>query len=618
MLTEKELEDIRRKMLELEEEPPAGGWSRIQADIRPNWWLRFRWWISVGLLLLGIFSGFLMYEQGVFQERASPPQPYEGIAQNAVPPTAETSEIKNTHAAEAGHSAKLNEQGVVQAQDKPQRIEPGAQDAAAVEHISTGTTAVDEGETAVGENSDLSGIDGNFKTGPHTATQNEKRSAQPDRGASAEPESRLPQKALMLPAADRDIRQQPETGTAAEERAVAIGTGTAPNNSKSSATGTSVEQSEAEADLHNSVPELATISAGMQQDSTLHAGSQQEGTAMEADAALSEKADQSTTVAEVLPHVAGENTLAEEVNVGAEAAPAEKQLAENMLVATPEAVHLLPSIAPVGYQLDTVATFFIRIPPVTVADSGVITSEATVVNRDSKQLREWSLALFFAPRYAYKTYKPNGEDEVLITKFNNTGGSAKDRMGYELGISAARSITPRLHVETSLGFMKLKENVDYTYTAGKVDTLIRQVSANGEIQLKPVLATTNRQLVSSYAYGSWRIGANYYFWQNNLRRFNISLSGGVNLLLKGSTKVYTNGEWLETVEFPADDNILEQTNYNLLLGLGYNYALFRNYELSLMPMVNYYMGSTFKEREPFGLRPYSLGLNLQLRKRFIR
>jgi hypothetical protein len=196
----------------------------------------------------------------------------------------------------------------------------------------------------------------------------------------------------------------------------------------------------------------------------------------------------------------------------------------------------------------------------------------------------------------------------------NTTGS--ERMGYEIGLSVNKAISRHLYLETSLAFMQLKENLSYTYTTGKIDTLLRQASGDGQqIQLTAVYKTGNRQLISTYAYGGWRIGASYYFWQNHRRRFNITMNGGVNLLVKGQTREIINGQESKTIYFPSKENILEQTNYNLLVGAGYSMRMLQKYELMLMPTLNYFLGSTFKTREPFGLQPYSLGLHVQLKRK---
>jgi hypothetical protein len=93
------------------------------------------------------------------------------------------------------------------------------------------------------------------------------------------------------------------------------------------------------------------------------------------------------------------------------------------------------------------------------------------------------------------------------------------------------------------------------------------------------------------------------------------MNGGVNLLVKGRTQEIIDGQESKTVYFPSKENILEQSNYNLLVGAGYSMRVREKYELMLMPTLNYFLGSTFKTREPFGLQPYSLGIHVQLKRR---
>lgn len=232
--------------------------------------------------------------------------------------------------------------------------------------------------------------------------------------------------------------------------------------------------------------------------------------------------------------------------------------------------------------------------------------------------REWTLGLFFTPRYAFRKFMPVVSDEILITRLDNKNQSNTERVGYELGMQVSRAVRQNLYLESSLALVQLRENVSYSYATDKIDTLIRTVSGNNQLQVTPVYGTGQRQLVSSYAYGNWRLGASYYFWQNAYRRFNVTVSGGINVLAKGRTRQYTDGMLEETVVFPSRDNILEQKNYNLSLGVGYTVSGGRPYELMIMPSFNYFLGSTFQAREPFGLRPYSIGVHLQLKRRFVR
>ncbi len=245
-------------------------------------------------------------------------------------------------------------------------------------------------------------------------------------------------------------------------------------------------------------------------------------------------------------------------------------------------------------------------------------NEIIPVKQRQKTPPEWTVGVFFTPRYAFRKFIPSVSDEILITRLNNKNQSNTQRLGYELGIEVSKAIAPNVYIESAIAWMQLQENVSYAYATDKIDTVIRTVSGNNQLQVTPVYQTNERMLVSSYAYGNWRLGASYYFWQNARRRFSVTLSGGVNLLVKGKTHQYINGVLDETVVFPSRNNLLEQTNYNLSFGLGYNIASGRAYELKVMPTFNYFLGSTFQSREPFGLKPYSLGIHLQIKRRFVK
>ncbi|WP_224998469.1 hypothetical protein [Cesiribacter sp. SM1] len=661
MLSDKELEDIRRKMLELEEEPPAGAWSRIQPDIRPAWWIRLRWWLTGGLLLVGVFSGLMVYEPAslsrisntLFEKQAATdvaklpevvlpePAPDEADLHAAGP----SSEVLNSPATATVQVAGSKENiGQVQENNIAAEGDLLPNTSVAPQQNANGARDI---RTTAGANEAASGTNAVVARQPHLENRTQVQpalTAQPATGSDKADEKAANQyKGAAVNAAAADARNAVKAAmsstvgdkTASSDKAAEAGTSTSPAmaNNRQAEAGLVLQPAAATTDKQKPAEEQSVVAAEQHKteakntedaekaaEVTEKAGA---GSISSIDAAISTlKAGapagqrEEVTAGDAGLPVQIVNTSVNQQQVPMSVAK-EESLDGNKVDVAP-AAELLPVIAPQGYLLDTATAYFIADSVLAVADSATQLGEATVVNKDKKQEGAWSVAVFFAPRYAYKTYKPNGEDEVLITSFNNGGGSAKDRMGYEFGFSVAKAVTPRLQLETSLGFMQLKENVSYTYTNGEVDTLLREVIADGQIALKPVLATADRQLVSNYAYGSWRVGANYYFWQNSLRRFNISVGGGLNLLIKGSTKVYSNGEWLETVEFPADDNPLEQLNYNVLLGIGYNLKVLGSYEVSATPMVNYYMGSTFKSREPFGLRPYTLGLNLQLRKTFLR
>ncbi|KAA3440285.1 PorT family protein [Rufibacter hautae] len=256
--------------------------------------------------------------------------------------------------------------------------------------------------------------------------------------------------------------------------------------------------------------------------------------------------------------------------------------------------------------------------PVTVDKQEVpkTDSSATAEEKKVKPGKPWFLGFTVAPRYAFRSFKPEAADEVYISKVASRKGLDTERMGYEFGLNFGKMLKRNLYLETSLSLMKLRENVSYSYSSGQIDSVVASTSPDGTQVLRPYYAVDERQLKSSFAYGGLRVGLTYFFLEKPRSRFNLSVAGGMNLLVKGRTQEFINGEWKETITFPSKENLLEQSNYNLLIGAGYNFMLFNKVEVMFMPSLNYFLGSTFKAREPFGLRPYTLGFNLQIRKRF--
>lgn len=258
-----------------------------------------------------------------------------------------------------------------------------------------------------------------------------------------------------------------------------------------------------------------------------------------------------------------------------------------------------------------------RVPFILSHDPTIVKQPAT--NRDTleeKQRKEWFVSLAFAPRYSFKAVTPATSDDIYITNLRTNNKLDPERMGYEFGLNVGQQLKKQLYLEAGLSLMQLREDVTYNFTNGKVDTLLQVRQSDGSFKATPVYVTDERQLKSSFMYGGARLGVTYFFWEQARQRFNLTMAGGMNLLVKGRTQTYSNGQLKETIHFPSEDNLLEQANYNLMIGAGYNTTLQGKYELMLMPNLNYFLGSTYNKREPFGIKPYSLGLSIQLRRRF--
>ncbi|MFD3001838.1 hypothetical protein ACFS7Z_15800 [Pontibacter toksunensis] len=501
MLTDKELEEIRRKMLELEEEPPVGVWAGIQAEVQPkkNW--RPLWWLlSLLLLLLTGLGTYHVHTNNLQQEETVEVQ---AISSGATP------------LADAGKLNNIKTPSPATPQPVPLAA---AQSPVAREQTASGSRItqagrqvenkidISEAENTVPEGGVLGLADTAEKsTIPHIvllpdrAPENVTTANRPDRRSSSRPEK------LVVPA---------------------------------------------------SIPAITTENI------------------MPVETEKSKNAIETTTTSTLS---AVEGTVSD--NVNQEMSP----------------------------QL---------VPAVTADKKDKNEKKPAVVEKRLPSKNEWAAGVYFAPRYAFRKFIPNANDEILIMSVRNVNQLDPKRMGYEFGANFSRVLAPNLFVEAGLCWMQLKENVAYTLTTGQIDTFSVKQSNNGQIVVESKLVTEERQLISSYAYGGLRLGITQYFLERGNSRFNLTVAGGANLLIKGETRQFSNGEWTETVVFPSKENILEQSNYNLQVGVGYNVSVLQKYEIMLMPTMSYFIGSTFKEREPLGLRPYSLGVNLQLKRRF--
>ena len=226
-------------------------------------------------------------------------------------------------------------------------------------------------------------------------------------------------------------------------------------------------------------------------------------------------------------------------------------------------------------------------------------------------LRGWTIGAYFTPRFAYRSVNPRGEDDVLVTQMNNPSRSGRERIGYEFGLSVLKAMGTRFSLESNIGILTQQNDLAYNYTNGEIASYERSALPGGGIQINPVLVHHDRQLSSKATYGNLRIGANWYFWQSGYRRLHLSVASGANLLLNHKTEEYLNGQLLT-----SSDALLRKSNYQLTLGLGYNRQIFSHWEMVAMPMLQYFLSNSFSEAVPVGVKPYTLGVQLQLRRSF--
>lgn len=227
-------------------------------------------------------------------------------------------------------------------------------------------------------------------------------------------------------------------------------------------------------------------------------------------------------------------------------------------------------------------------------------------------VKKYYFQVFFSPRYSYRRIASNAKDDMLIVDIKN-GLNFRQRFGYETGVFFSRDLNSRLSINAGLSLVSLNESITYSYTKGAVNTIRFETEKNGQYTVVPIYENDTATASSSYYYSGVTLSSSYSFLQTKSRRFYLIFGTGVNLLIKGKTVVELNGVENSTLYFPSRENPLEQMNFKLNLGGGYGHRLGEKIELNVEPAINYYLGSTFKEREPVGIKPYTLGVNIGLR-----
>ncbi|MDJ1482494.1 outer membrane beta-barrel protein [Cytophagaceae bacterium YF14B1] len=519
MLNEKELEEIRRKMMELEEEPPVQGWASIQAEIQPKRRWRLFGWLAVLLLVTGTVALLIKYRDHISLNKPAPE-----MAGNNRPVTESThknNKTQNTESADTPslHILSTQQEKVASANRKP------------IRSVNKPTVTISKSKN---------------KTKP-SDTSGEGSTMGKDLPKTQKTVTRTQLSELPVDSQSDDLLIVANTAREKLYRK----------------RGNSVRRPDAKV-LNEPVRTAVTHSI-------------KQGTPIQKDNDFRK----------------GTGSDSVELSV-----PSIHSLAFRDITLQQTGAVRLPAITP-RFQPDSIPQAESPIKP-------TIPSE----NRAG-----WSVGLFVAPRYTFRTFVPSTSDDIVIIRMNNANSSLKDRLEYVWGLNVRRDITKRFSVESHLMVSQLSEKLGYSYRTDHIEELIRTVTGTNQVTVTPVYETGQRQVVSDYTYSGLRIAATYYFKASGRHRLNLTMGSGVNLLLKGQTRQYVNGQLDQITTFPSKENVLKQVNYTILAGIGYNYMLNRNYELTIMPAFNYSLESTYTQQAPFGLRPYSVGVHLQLMRK---
>ena len=212
-----------------------------------------------------------------------------------------------------------------------------------------------------------------------------------------------------------------------------------------------------------------------------------------------------------------------------------------------------------------------------------------------------------APNYLMKSLRPVMNDDVLITKMENR--KSVERIGFTAAFGVGKEIRKNLFLDLQGTFSSQHERFAYTYTTGKVDTLIARQEDNGSVRVTPVYAAMSADISSKLNYGGIRLGATYYFWHRGRTRFNISAAGAANFLLYSNVKENISGV-KGGVGRPA------KTTKTLTLSAGYNIRLGSAWEAQINPSITYVSGNGHSYQQVYNLNQRSFGINFTASKFF--
>jgi hypothetical protein len=262
-------------------------------------------------------------------------------------------------------------------------------------------------------------------------------------------------------------------------------------------------------------------------------------------------------------------------------------------------------------NIQPVSLIAIRLLPITPADWKP-KPDSTVSTSPPPSSPKYAFGLYYSPRYSFSRFLANTEDPIFVDQIQTRGRPLNDRLGYEIGLTVSRRITDRWSLQGSLMYVQIRETVRFRSQSLHPDSIYINPSPSDTMNLTPVFNAATQRYQSVYNYAGLNLGVTYAWLKGSRGEVYFSAGMGLRVLVRGSTERYTNDQWKETIYFPAPDNPLEQLNSQFSLGIGYARKLSPFVRLTVEPTISYFLGSTFREREPLGIKPYTVGINVGL------
>lgn len=246
----------------------------------------------------------------------------------------------------------------------------------------------------------------------------------------------------------------------------------------------------------------------------------------------------------------------------------------------------------------------LQVKEVAVEDSAV----STTSEDNTRDHLPWRATFSITPQYMTKTVKPLPNDEVLMFA-TDAKSFYREHIGVAAGLGIGKAITRDFYLDAQLSFQKASQSISYSYSNGKVDTLMATRQADGTILVSPVYELNTTEITADYTYSGLRLTATYYFWATSRTRFNLTAGGAMNYLISSEIKEKSNGQWV-----PVSEDYLNQINYSFSISGGYNILFGKGWELLINPMLTYYPAHERIRDLPFDFQQKSYGLNLMLSK----
>jgi hypothetical protein len=281
----------------------------------------------------------------------------------------------------------------------------------------------------------------------------------------------------------------------------------------------------------------------------------------------------------------------------------------------------------------------------TATDHLLVYSEVESV--DKEQHAEWILGGQFAPLYSYRDLRSDNYQDYVKDQINSKESGI---VAYAGGINLTVSPNKRLSIQSGLYYAKYGqeknslENITYVYTGFEDNTdKIEWYEPASEEQIQAVIVgnTTgkimsanedlfNNNLSPDFPYistdqsASNRINSSLpvrsvtqYFEYLELpvnlkykildKKFDVSLIGGIstNFLIGTDIQLKYTDNSTRNTDYTTEG--LNRINYSGLMGIGFEYPLFKNLVLNVEPKFKYYLNAVDKE-QVYDIHPYSIGI----------